>query len=35
MLKLYCEPSSSRAYPMRVEEKAAYYKQMFKDTEIL
>jgi len=35
MLKLYREPSSSRAYPMRVEEKAAYYKQMFKDTEIL
>lgn len=34
-LKLYREPSSSRAYPMRVEEKATYYKQMFKETHIL
>ena len=29
MLRLYRMPSSSRAYPMRVEQKAAYYKPMF------
>lgn len=28
-LRLYREPSSSRAYPMRVELKAEYYKKMF------
>ena len=30
ILRLYREPSSSRAYPMRVEEKAEYYDKMFK-----
>ena len=30
-LKLYRQPSSSRAYPMKVEKKAVYYEQMFKD----
>lgn len=28
-LRLYREPSSSRAYPMKVEKKAEYYRQMF------
>ena len=28
-ISLYREPSSSRAYPMKVEKKAEYYKQMF------
>lgn len=28
-LRLYREPSSSRAYPMAVEKKAEYYKRMF------
>ena len=28
-LRLYRMPSSSRAYPMQVERKAAYYKRMF------
>lgn len=28
-LRLYREPSSSRAYPMRVEQKAEYYQKMF------
>ncbi len=28
-ISLFREPSSSRAYPMRVEQKAAYYRQMF------
>lgn len=31
ILRLYREPSSSRAYPMRVEEKAEYYDKMFKE----
>ena len=31
ILRLYREPSSSRAYPMKVEKKAEYYNQMFKD----
>lgn len=30
-ISLYREPSSSRAYPMKVEQKAAYYRQMFCD----
>ncbi len=30
-ISLYREPSSSRAYPMKVEVKADYYKQMFCD----
>lgn len=30
-LRLYREPSSSRAYPMKVETKAEFYKQMFED----
>ena len=30
-LKLYREPSSSRAYPMKVEKKSEYYVQMLKD----
>lgn len=30
-LRLYRMPSSSRAYPMSVEKKAAYYRQMFDD----
>lgn len=28
-LRLYREPSSSRAYPLKVEKKAEYYQQMF------
>lgn len=32
---LYREPSSSRAYPMRVEEKAEYYRRMFEDIGLL
>lgn len=34
-LKLYRQPSSSRAYPMKVEEKSAFYESMFKDIEII
>ncbi len=30
-LRLYRQPSSSRAYPMKVEKKAEYYEQMFKE----
>ncbi len=30
-MRLYRMPSSSRAYPMKVEDKAAYYKKMFDD----
>ncbi|WP_279052624.1 uracil-DNA glycosylase family protein [Hoylesella timonensis] len=30
-LRLYRMPSSSRAYPMKIEEKAKYYQVMFKD----
>ena len=33
-ISLYREPSSSRAYPMKVEKKAEYYKDMFKELEI-
>lgn len=32
-LRLYRMPSSSRAYPMRLEEKAAYYRSMFNEIE--
>ena len=32
-LKLYRQPSSSRAYPMKVEDKSAFYESMFKDIE--
>jgi len=31
VLRLYRMPSSSRAYPMKVERKAEYYKPMFED----
>ena len=34
-LRIYREPSSSRAYPMKVEKKAEYYERMFRDLEIL
>ena len=34
-LRLYREPSSSRAYPMKVEKKAEYYESMFRDLGIL
>lgn len=34
-LRLWRMPSSSRAYPMKLEEKAAYYRQMMKTIEIL
>lgn len=34
-LRLYREPSSSRAYPMKLENKAAYYQQMFNELEML
>ncbi|HBE55619.1 MAG TPA: DNA glycosylase [Prevotella sp.] len=30
-VSLYRQPSSSRAFPMRLEQKTAYYKQMFED----
>ena len=30
-LRLYREPSSSRAYPMKVEKKAEYYQRMFNE----
>jgi hypothetical protein len=28
-------PSSSRAYPLKLEKKAAYYRQMFNDLSLL
>lgn len=34
-LKLYRQPSSSRAYPMKVEKKAVYYEQMFKEIQLI
>jgi G:T/U-mismatch repair DNA glycosylase len=34
-ISLYREPSSSRAYPMPVEQKAEYYGQMFRDIGLL
>jgi hypothetical protein len=34
-ISLYREPSSSRAYPMKVEEKATYYAKMFQDIGLL
>ena len=34
-LRLYRQPSSSRAYPMKVEKKAEYYEKMFRDLGIL
>lgn len=34
-MSLYREPSSSRAYPMRAEQKAAYYTKMFQDIGLL
>ncbi len=33
-ISLYREPSSSRAYPMKVEKKAEYYRQMFLDIDL-
>lgn len=35
ILRLYRQPSSSRAYPMKVEKKAEYYGRMFRDLGIL
>ena len=35
MLKLYRQPSSSRAFPMKIEKKAEYYEQMFKEIHII
>lgn len=35
VIGLYREPSSSRAYPMKVEKKAEYYKQMFHEIGLL
>ncbi len=35
VLRLYRQPSSSRAYPMKVEKKAEYYEQMFKEIGLL
>lgn len=34
-LKIYRMPSTSRAYPMRLEDKARYYKEMFQQIGIL
>ncbi len=34
-VSLYREPSSSRAYPMKVEQKAEYYARMFRDIGLL
>lgn len=34
-ISLYRQPSSSRAYPMQVEKKAAYYEAMFRDIGLL
>ena len=34
-LTIFRMPSTSRAYPLRVENKAEYYRQMFKETGIL
>lgn len=34
-ISLYREPSSSRAFPMKVEDKAAYYRKMFCDLGII
>ena len=33
-IRLYREPSSSRAYPMKVEKKAEYYAQMFEELSV-
>ena len=35
VIRLYREPSSSRAYPMKVEKKAEYYRQMLAEVGIL
>ena len=35
VIGLYREPSSSRTYPMKVEKKAEYYKQMFHEIGLL
>lgn len=34
-LRLYRMPSSSRAFPMKTEDKAAYYQHMFEDIGLL
>ncbi|MCR5076839.1 MAG: uracil-DNA glycosylase family protein [Prevotella sp.] len=34
-IRLYRQPSSSRAYPMKLEKKAEYYKRMFGDIGLL
>jgi hypothetical protein len=34
-ISLYREPSSSRAYPMKVEQKADFYERMFRDIGLL
>ena len=34
-IRLYREPSSSRAYPMKVEKKAEYYKQLLSEVGLL
>ena len=34
-IRLYREPSSSRAYPMKVGKKAEYYKQMLSEVGLL
>ena len=35
LISLYRMPSSSRAYPMKIEQKAAYYAMMFKEIGLL
>ena len=35
VIRLYREPSSSRAYPMKVEKKAEYYRRMFEELDLL
>ena len=35
VIRLYREPSSSRAYPMKVEKKAEYYRRMFEEIDLL
>lgn len=32
---IYCMPSTSRAYPLAIEKKAAFYRDMFKNTGII
>ena len=34
-MRLYRMPSSSRAYPLALEKKAAFYREMFRELEMI